>query len=95
MAGCLYAAVLTDTGSFTFASTTAATFACAEHLLECGADANAIAQSIYFSNPPGKVRLLGIALTNMQIDGRGLLELDHARTRWSASAPRSRTAKAW
>ena len=69
MAGCLYAAVLTDTGSFTFASTTAETFACAEHLLECGADANAIAQSIYFSNPPGKVRLLAIALTNMQIDG--------------------------
>ena len=69
MAGCLYAAVLTDTGSFTFASTNAATFACAEHLLESGADANAIAQSIYFSNPPGKVRLLGIALSNMQIDG--------------------------
>jgi phosphoesterase RecJ-like protein len=69
MAGCLYAAVLTDTGSFTFASTNAATFACAEHLLECGADANAIAQSIYFSNPPGKVRLLGIALSNMQIEG--------------------------
>ena len=69
MAGCLYAAVLTDTGSFTFASTNAATFGCAEHLLECGADANAIAQSIYFSNPPGKVRLLGIALSNMQIEG--------------------------
>jgi phosphoesterase RecJ-like protein len=69
MAGCLYAAVLTDTGSFTFASTTAATFGCAEHLLECGADANAIAQSIYFSNPPSKVRLLGIALSNMQIEG--------------------------
>ncbi len=69
MAGCLYAAVLTDTGSFTFASTNAATFGCAEHLLECGADANAIAQSIYFSNPPGKVRLLGIALSNMQMAG--------------------------
>jgi phosphoesterase RecJ-like protein len=69
MAGCLYAAVLTDTGSFAFSTTTAETFGCAEHLLECGADANAITQSIYFSNPPGKVRLLGIALSNMQIEG--------------------------
>jgi phosphoesterase RecJ-like protein len=69
MAGCLYAAVLTDSGSFTFAGTDAATFACAQHLLECGADADGIAQSIYFSNTLGKVRLLGAALSKMRMDG--------------------------
>jgi phosphoesterase RecJ-like protein len=69
MAGCLYAAVLTDTGSFTFASTNAATFGCAQHLLECGADAAGIAQSIYFSNSPNKLRLLGTVLSNLHIDG--------------------------
>ena len=69
MAGCLYAAVLTDTGSFTFASTTAATFGCAQHLLESGADAAGIAQSIYFSNSPNKLRLLGTVLSNLHIDG--------------------------
>lgn len=69
MATCLYTAVLTDTGSFTHAGTIASTFALAEHLIQSGADPNRIAQDIYFSNSPGKVRLLGTALTNMQIDG--------------------------
>ncbi|HEX4154839.1 MAG TPA: bifunctional oligoribonuclease/PAP phosphatase NrnA [Acidobacteriaceae bacterium] len=68
MASCLYTAVLTDTGSFTYASTGAETFGLAEHLLERGADANGIAQSIYFSNPASKLRVLGTALTNLEID---------------------------
>jgi phosphoesterase RecJ-like protein len=67
MADCLYTAILTDTGSFTFASTTAATFGLAQHLLESGADANKIAQAVYFSNPPGKVRLLGVILNKMKL----------------------------
>ena len=69
MAGCLYAAVLTDTGAFTFACTDAFTFGLAEHLLERGADSTGIAQAIYFSHPESKVRLLGAALSNLEIDG--------------------------
>jgi phosphoesterase RecJ-like protein len=69
MAECLYAAILTDTGSFNYASTTAATFAMAEHLVQSGANPNRIAADVYFSNPPSKVRLLGIALSNIQIEG--------------------------
>jgi bifunctional oligoribonuclease and PAP phosphatase NrnA len=69
IASCLYMAVLTDTGSFTYASTGAATFGLAEHLLESGADASRIAQSIYFSNPESKLRVLGSALSNLEIDG--------------------------
>jgi phosphoesterase RecJ-like protein len=69
MASCLYSAILTDTGSFTFACTDASTFGVAEHLLERGADSTGIAQSIYFSNPESKVRLLGKALSNVEIDG--------------------------
>jgi bifunctional oligoribonuclease and PAP phosphatase NrnA len=69
IASCLYMAVLTDTGSFTYASTGAATFGLAEHLLERGADATRIAQSIYFSNPESKLRVLGAALSNLEIDG--------------------------
>ncbi len=65
----LYLAVLTDTGSFTFATTTAATFALAQHLVESGADPHRIAEAVYFSNSPGKVRLLGAALRNMHIEG--------------------------
>jgi phosphoesterase RecJ-like protein len=68
MATCLYTAVLTDTGSFTYVSTVASTFALAEHLVECGANANRIAQSIYFSNPASKIHLLGAALRNLHVD---------------------------
>lgn len=64
-ATCLYTAVLTDTGSFTFPCTTSATFALAGHLVDCGADAHHIAQEVYFSNPEGKVRILGSALSGI------------------------------
>lgn len=69
IASCLYTAILTDTGAFTFASTDASTFGVAEHLLERGADSTGIAQSIYFSHPESKVRILGAALSHLEIDG--------------------------
>ncbi|SEF97878.1 phosphoesterase RecJ domain-containing protein [Bryocella elongata] len=69
MATCLYTAVLTDTAAFTHAGTMASTFSLAEHLIQCGADPNGIAQQVYHSNSVGKIRLLGSALSNMQIDG--------------------------
>lgn len=69
MADCLYAALLTDTGSFNYPGTVASTFAMAEHLIQSGANANRLARSIYFCNPASKVRLLGIALSNLQIEG--------------------------
>jgi phosphoesterase RecJ-like protein len=74
LATCLYTAVLTDTGSFTYSATTAKTFALAEHLVASGANAHQIAQAVYFSNPPSKIRVLGIALNNMVLDG----EVAHA-----------------
>jgi phosphoesterase RecJ-like protein len=68
IANCLYTAVLTDTGGFTYASTNAAVLRLAGHLIECGADANRIAQAVFFSNTPGKIRLLGTALGNLTIE---------------------------
>jgi len=67
MADCLYAAVLTDTGSFNYPGTTAATFELAAHLVDCGTSPNLIAQRMYFSNPVSKLRLLGAVLSNMQV----------------------------
>jgi bifunctional oligoribonuclease and PAP phosphatase NrnA len=69
MATCLYAAVLTDTGSFCFEGTTDRTFALAEELVRCGADPVRIAQNIYFSRPASKVRLMGSAFCNLYRDG--------------------------
>lgn len=69
VADCLYTAVLTDTGSFNYPSTTAETFAMAEQLVRAGTSPNRIAQAMYFSNPISKLRLLGAALSNMQVQG--------------------------
>jgi bifunctional oligoribonuclease and PAP phosphatase NrnA len=69
VATCLYTAVLTDTGSFCFNGTNERTFALAQELVCAGADAARIAQSVYFSNPTSKMRLLGSALSNLHRDG--------------------------
>jgi phosphoesterase RecJ-like protein len=69
MATCLYTAILSDTGSFTYPSTNAETFALAYDLAARGANPSQIARDLYFSNPASKIRLLGTALSNLQCDG--------------------------
>jgi phosphoesterase RecJ-like protein len=69
MATCLYAAILSDTGSFTYPGTTAATFEIAHVLAERGASPSQIARNLYFTNPESKIRLLAVALTNMKCEG--------------------------
>jgi phosphoesterase RecJ-like protein len=68
MATCWYTAVLTDTGSFAYTSTSASTFELAAHLVACGADPGGIAREIYFSNPASKLRALGSALGHLTIE---------------------------
>jgi len=68
MATCLYTTILTDTGSFTYGSLSAGTFALARDLVLAGADPIAIAQRVYFSNPESKVFLLGAAIRNLHRD---------------------------
>jgi phosphoesterase RecJ-like protein len=69
MATCLYTAILSDTGSFTYSSTNAETFALAHDLAARGANPSQIARDVYFSNPESKIRLLGTALSNLQTEG--------------------------
>lgn len=69
MATCLYAAILSDTGSFTYSSTDAGTLALVHDLAIRGASPSQIARDVYFSNPASKIRLLGAALSNLQCDG--------------------------
>jgi phosphoesterase RecJ-like protein len=68
VATCLYTAVLTDTGSFCFVGTNERTFALAQELVRCGADAARIAQLVYFSVRTAKMRLLGAALSGLHCD---------------------------
>jgi len=70
MAACLYAAVLTDTGSFCYEGTDAHAFELARELVGCGADPAQIAREVYFSYPMSKIALLGTALSTLRRDGR-------------------------
>ena len=69
IATCLYTGLLTDTGSFCYPGTNAATFELARELVECGADPVRIAQNVYFSRPTSKMKLLGAALSNLHREG--------------------------
>lgn len=70
MATCIYTALLSDTGAFTYPATNAESFAVAHHLTLCGANPSQIARDLYFSSPLSKVRLLGKALDGLQISDR-------------------------
>jgi phosphoesterase RecJ-like protein len=90
MAVNLYTAILTDTGAFRYSNTGPGTFAAAGRLLEKGADPAWIAQQVYETFPPVKIRLLGRALTTLEFDWQGRIAvltvskkmLDEAGAQW-------------
>ena len=61
----LYVGIMTDTGSFRFPATTAATHRVIAHLIEAGAPNSIIHQNVYDTNSPDRLKLLGVALKNM------------------------------
>lgn len=61
----LYVGIMTDTGSFRFPATTAATHRVIAHLIEAGAPNSIIHQNVYDTNSPDRLKLLGVALNNM------------------------------
>lgn len=63
----LYTGIMTDTGSFRFASTTPTTHRIAAKLIEAGAESALIHQNIYDTNSPERMKLLGVALNNLTI----------------------------
>jgi phosphoesterase RecJ-like protein len=64
----LYAAILTDTGSFRFSNTTPRCHAVAASLLATGVDPEENYVRIYASAPPGRLRLLGEVLDTLGVD---------------------------
>ena len=69
MATCLYTALMTDTGSFTYPGTLAETFTLAHTLIALGAKADAVARDVLYSVPASRIRLLSVALSRIHIDG--------------------------
>jgi phosphoesterase RecJ-like protein len=67
MAAAMYTGILTDTGSFKYRSTTSTTLRVAANLVDKGANSEAINRKIYDVNTPSRMKLLGVALSNMVI----------------------------
>ncbi|WP_297765773.1 DHH family phosphoesterase [uncultured Muriicola sp.] len=67
MANCLYAGILTDTGSFKYASTTGKTHRVVATLIDKGAHSTEIHKNIFDTNTASRLHLLGCALKNMVI----------------------------
>jgi bifunctional oligoribonuclease and PAP phosphatase NrnA len=67
IAACLYAAILTDTGSFQFPNTTAESLRVAAALVEHRFDLGQLARHIYESYPLSRAKLLRAILDNLQI----------------------------
>lgn len=68
----LYTAINTDTGCFSFSSTTSETYRIAADLMECGINIEEINTNLYKSNRVERVRLLARALSSLELidDGR-------------------------
>jgi bifunctional oligoribonuclease and PAP phosphatase NrnA len=71
IAACLYAGLLTDTGAFRYAATTAATHEVAARLLTTGIAHDDIARELYDSAPFSYLQLLSDALGVAQLDESG------------------------
>ncbi|MCE5315238.1 MAG: bifunctional oligoribonuclease/PAP phosphatase NrnA [Armatimonadota bacterium] len=67
----LLTGLISDTGAFRFANTTARTFEIASHLQSLGAEASVISREVYENRPLRAARLLGRALTSLQMDESG------------------------
>lgn len=64
----LYVALLTDTGGFRFANTTARCLAIASQLLAAGVEPEEMYRRLYASHPIGRLHLLRDALATLEVD---------------------------
>lgn len=69
----LYAAILTDTGSFHYSNISPRTFDICRQLLLAGVDPVAVARTVYDSNTVGRLRLFGYVMSTLEVDTSGRL----------------------
>ncbi len=82
----LYAAILTDTGSFRFGNTSASCLEAAAALVRLGVNPPAVAEIFYGRQRPATLQLLGELLTRMEVTEGGAvawmeIRQDHLRRR--------------
>ncbi len=64
---CLYTGIMTDTGSFRFASTTSTTHRVVANLIDKGVNNSIIHNNVYDTNSYNRLQLLGRALNNLKV----------------------------
>jgi bifunctional oligoribonuclease and PAP phosphatase NrnA len=67
MAECLYAGMMTDTGSFRHNSTTAAVHTAVAELMQTGLEVNRVHRLLFDQNPVSRTRLLGYVLSEKMV----------------------------
>jgi len=67
-ATCLYTAIVTDTGRFGYANTSARSLSIATELVKAGADPHLVARKVYEERSIGATHLLGVALSRLSAD---------------------------
>jgi phosphoesterase RecJ-like protein len=77
IAEALYIAIVTDTGRFQYANTTAKALRLAAELVEAGADVHRVFQGVYENVSFAKLKLLARALQNAQLLEGGRLVVSH------------------
>ncbi len=71
IATCLFAAISTDTGSFSFPNTTAESLRVAADLIEAGVDVGDLSRRVYESYPYARVQLLQMTLADLKLVDAG------------------------
>ncbi len=73
VATCLYAAIFTDTGGFSFNNTTAAALKCGWRLVEMGASPYFVSSHVYENYSLARMRLLACTLDTLEVGAGGRL----------------------
>lgn len=67
----LYAAIVSDTGSFQFSNTSAKAFEVCYKLINFGASPIKVSEMLFNNNSPEKIKLLGQVLSTLQMNSKG------------------------
>jgi len=73
IAGHLYCAIVSDTGSFQFSNTTARAFEVCHKLVKLGANPIRTTEFLFNANPPEKIKLLGYVLSTLKMNKKGTI----------------------
>ncbi len=71
----IYTGILTDTGSFRFSNTNRSVFAICEEMSGLGVDPHSVARHIYETYSLGRIKLLGMVLSSIEISCNNKLSI--------------------